>query len=415
MTQPPSSHPAHQSPQRVIFQQPQQPQQSQLPTPQQPTVTSVPYPHPAAPYTPPAHSSPVYAPAPTYPTYTYPAYPQVPYQQFPVTYPNSTQHNVPVPTPQTPYSQTPHPTYPYPTYSQPPYTSTAYPPSLHPVPYPQTILPPPKVPKPERENEIYWRGYKESADYPLGQARKERRIARIVFFSVIALLFAFFFSPLLDLLLPEKISVLQSILITFSFEIVLIVIFSLILRRAFPQGLRESLGLKKPRGAHILIGVGSAFGALTVAIIGALIAIVLGADITENPKAEGYMNLPDWQLVIVLLICVPLGAPLFEELLFRGILVGSAVRAFPGKAGFFVAIIVTGLIFGSLHFSGTFDILGVYSVILISCVGMLLAWLRLRFNSAIVTMTTHAVYNGSLSVFALIGSVASGVAALPLS
>ena len=402
MTQPPSSHPAHLSPQRAVFQQSQQPQQPQLPTGQQPAVTPVSYAPPITPYASPTYSSPAYAPAPTHPTYTYPAYPQASYQRIPIL------------APQTPDSHTSPPVYPQPAYSQPPYTSAAYPPSPYPVPYPQTILPPPQVPKVEQENQIYWGGYKESSDYPLDQARKERRIARIVFFSVIALLLAFFFSPVLDLVLPKKINAFQSILITFSFEIVLIVVFSLVLRRAFPQGLRESLGLKKPQGTHILIGVGSAFGALTVAVIGALIVILLGADITGNPRAESYMNLPDWQLIIVILICIPLGAPFFEELLFRGILVGSAVRAFPGKVGFFVAIIVTGLVFGSLHFPGTFDLLGAYSVILISCIGMILAWLRLRFNSAIVTMTTHAVYNGSLAMLAAIGALTDSMAMLPL-
>ncbi|MBR4894045.1 MAG: CPBP family intramembrane metalloprotease, partial [Kiritimatiellae bacterium] len=301
--------------------------------------------------------------------------------------------------PQLPYQQAPQIVYPHVPYA--------------PYPYPQTILPPPKLPVFERENEIGAHGYKESLDYPLEQARKERTIARIVFFSVIALLLIFFFSPLLTHVLPTTMNAFHAILITFAFEIILIVVFSLILRHAFPQGLRESLGLKKPRGTHVLIGIGSAFGALFVAFVGAIIIYALGANLEDSPQAESYANLPDWQMLIVILVCVPLIAPLLEELLFRGILVGAAVRAFPGKVGFFVAIIVTGLVFGSLHFPGTFDLLGAYVIILISSIGIALAWLRLTFNSALVTMVTHAVYNGSLVILGVIGSLA-GVVTIPL-
>lgn len=374
------------------------------PAPQNPYPSNLPYqpqPYNRQPYNPvsytqyppqpnayPTHAYPTY---PSYPHTAYTVYPQAPYQQFPVNYP------------QLAYQQAPQIVYPQTVYPQIPY-----------APYPQTILPPPKLPIPERENEISAHGYKESLDYPLEQARKERIIARIVFFSVIALLLTFFFSPLLTFVLPETINAFHAILITFGFEIILIIVFSLILRHAFPQGLRESLGLKKPRGAHVLIGIGSAFGALCVAFVGAVFVIALGGNFEDNPQAESYANLPDWQALLVVLICVPLIAPLLEELLFRGILVGSAVRAFPGRAGFFAAIIVTGLVFGSLHFPGTFDILGAFVVILISSIGIFLAWLRLTFNSALVTMVTHAVYNGSLAILGIIGSLAGVVAIPPL-
>lgn len=358
-----------------------------------PYYAAYPYPTPYPYPVPNAYRTPVStSPSPAYPTYAFPISPQVPYQVVPAPY--STVF------PPSPQLSHPHHSYISPAYPSPPYS---------PFPYPQTILPPPKAPELDRENEIYSRGYKESPDYPRTQARKERRIARIVFFSAIALLLVFFLTPFMNVVIPEDISELTAILATFAFEIVLIVVFSLLLRHAFPQKSKDALGLKKPCGIYVLIGIGSAFGALIVGVTSAIIVMLLSGDITENPQAERYAEIPQWQLLIILLVCVPILAPLFEELLFRGILVGSAVRAFPGKAGFFIAIIATGLVFGSLHFPGTFDIIGIYVVIFISCVGMFFAWLRLKTNSTLVTMTTHAFYNGSLVALQL----AAGLSGAP--
>lgn len=326
--------------------------------------------------------------APSFPAhYAYP----VPATYKPVDQPAPLPYAYPSPVSPSPAYPTPAPSYmPVP---QPPY------------PYPYVVLPPTKAPEPERYNEISSRGYKESLDYPLPQARKERRIARAAFFPVIVLLILFFFTPLVNFILPDTIGLFGASIFTFAFEIVLIVAFSLVLRNSFPKKLKDTFGLKMPSGKQILIGVGGAFVMLTAAFFGAAIVVLLGGDFTENSRMDDYASLPYWQLLIEMLVFTPILAPLFEELLFRGILVGSAVRAFPGKVGFFVAIIVTGIVFGSLHFPGTFDIVGAYVVILISCSGMFLAWLRLKTNSIFVTMTTHAVYNGLIVALQFLAGV----------
>lgn len=87
---------------------------------------------------------------------------------------------------------------------------------------------------------------------------------------------------------------------------------------------------------------------------------------------------------------VALLGPVLEELLFRGAITRELLRKFrPG-----MAIFISGLLFGLIHFNPVQTVFGFLA-------GMLLAWLYWRTRSVIPCVVVH-VLNNSLSVYAML-------------
>lgn len=95
--------------------------------------------------------------------------------------------------------------------------------------------------------------------------------------------------------------------------------------------------------------------------------------------------------VVVLLLFLAVGAPLVEELFFRGLLLRSLMRSFPPVA----AVLVSAVLFGLAHFEAVqFGGLALFGVVL-----ALLAWrthrlapsigAHISFNAAAVLTTVH--------------------------
>lgn len=104
-------------------------------------------------------------------------------------------------------------------------------------------------------------------------------------------------------------------------------------------------------------------------------------------------------------------APIFEETLFRGFLLPAIAMAIDffrkapvppemqwengiSKTATAISAVITSIAFGCLHAAQ----LGYAwnAVALLSCVGLLLACVRLYFNSVAASATVHSAYNGSL-------------------
>jgi uncharacterized protein len=79
-------------------------------------------------------------------------------------------------------------------------------------------------------------------------------------------------------------------------------------------------------------------------------------------------------------------APLGEETLFRGFLYAGIAAS---RAGPVVAIIVSTVIFGSLHMQYDW-----YGVVAVAAIGLYLGVVRYRTRSLLLTMFLHAVANG---------------------
>jgi membrane protease YdiL (CAAX protease family) len=89
---------------------------------------------------------------------------------------------------------------------------------------------------------------------------------------------------------------------------------------------------------------------------------------------------------------VGIGAPLSEELLFRGFLQAALARSRLGFAG---GAVIASLLWTALH--AGYSIPGIIEVFVI---GLFFSWLLWRTGSLLVPIVCHALYN-SLIVFVL--------------
>ncbi len=87
---------------------------------------------------------------------------------------------------------------------------------------------------------------------------------------------------------------------------------------------------------------------------------------------------------------VVVGAPLAEELIFRGQIFTALSQT---RLGFTGASLLTSAAWSLLHFTGNWVLVG-----LIFIMGLVLGWLLYRFGSLWVTMVCHAVWNTSTSL-----------------
>jgi len=96
----------------------------------------------------------------------------------------------------------------------------------------------------------------------------------------------------------------------------------------------------------------------------------------------GLVTGPQWLLAAAVLA---IGAPLSEELLFRGFLLGALAKS---RMGFWGAALVSSLLWTGLH--AGYSLVGLAEVL---AIGMLLSWLLWRTGSLRVTIFCHGLYN----------------------
>lgn len=157
----------------------------------------------------------------------------------------------------------------------------------------------------------------------------------------------------------------------------------------------DYLALRRTSWASVAIGV----GALVVLVGGwEVLSRVTGResapgfmmDVLKSARADGAL----WLLVIA--FCV--AAPVTEELFARGFLYRGWSESFLGPAG---AIVLSSLVWTALHLQYEWFFFGeVFSI------GLLLGYLRYRFNSTWLTILVHGVNNlaAVVQTFLLVGS-----------
>lgn len=141
-------------------------------------------------------------------------------------------------------------------------------------------------------------------------------------------------------------------------------------------------------------------GAVLVVVAGSMSAILHAIDpnlIKQDlrPFVEMLRSPHGWLLFPI----VTIGAPLSEELLFRGFLFAALCRSPAGPIG---AAVLTSAAWASVH---AYSIAGVVQVFVI---GLVFAWMVLRTGSLRVPIVLHAVYNLVLAIV-LASGAGSGV------
>ena len=101
-----------------------------------------------------------------------------------------------------------------------------------------------------------------------------------------------------------------------------------------------------------------------------------------NDFFEYSKGVPVWMISIVFII----GAPIAEELLFRGYLYSQLKNT---KLGIYGTIIFTSLLWTGLHAQYDFDIL-IFSIFFL---GLVLGYVRYRHDSVYLAIVIHAIHN----------------------
>jgi membrane protease YdiL (CAAX protease family) len=141
-------------------------------------------------------------------------------------------------------------------------------------------------------------------------------------------------------------------------------------------------GALRPRG---VLGGLAGFVVLLAVVSGIIHAVDSTALAQDTEPFAGLMQSRSWWLM---LIAAAIGAPLSEELLFRGLLFGGLEVTRLGSAG---AALLSSLAWASLHLQ--YSLPAICAIILM---GLYFCWLRQRTGSLVPGMICHGLYNGMI-------------------
>ncbi|HVA44170.1 MAG TPA: CPBP family glutamic-type intramembrane protease [Acidimicrobiales bacterium] len=168
-------------------------------------------------------------------------------------------------------------------------------------------------------------------------------------------------------------------------------------RRNGTSSLTTDYGLSWPRLSDLGLGVvGGVAGRMIPTVLALLIALAGGLSSSASRQAPtilGTQPQGDFGWAVVVLLAV-VGAPLVEELLFRGLIQG----AFSRRTGAVPAIFITALIFSFAHIFNE----GPAAPLLIFPSGLILGYLRYRTGRLAAGMLAHATFNATLFLILLI-------------
>ncbi|HXH22666.1 MAG TPA: CPBP family intramembrane glutamic endopeptidase [Dehalococcoidia bacterium] len=178
---------------------------------------------------------------------------------------------------------------------------------------------------------------------------------------------------------------------TLVFEVIAAaVVYRLLLK---PKGVRlRDLGFRAPltpdgRRSFRLSWLGLVLGAWLFALLILMgyvwLVTAAGAESLEPPEEQIPSELfSHWIVIIALGASVMVGAPLFEELFFRGFVFPALAKSF----GFIPGALGSGLLFGLSHMDVGF-------IVPFAAIGMWFAYLYRRTDSLYTTILCHFLFN----------------------
>lgn len=167
-----------------------------------------------------------------------------------------------------------------------------------------------------------------------------------------------------------------------------IIVLTVLAADRFGYRAGETLALAGPRVAASVY-VKAFAGMVGILIVLDIIAVLVGPqNVVQDLKPFArFIQSDSWWLT---LLAVGVGAPLSEELLFRGFLFSSIAKTRLGIAG---AALLTTAGWTALH--GNYSVMGLLQV---AAIGLYLSWVLWRTGSLRVTIFCHALYNTLLTV-----------------
>ena len=161
------------------------------------------------------------------------------------------------------------------------------------------------------------------------------------------------------------------------------VALTLLASTAFGGRPRDVLALARaPTGWRAYAGAILAMATLQVALAAVPHLFIEHDMLADLRPFVGLVTGPDWPLAAAVL---GIGAPLSEELLFRGFLLGALAQS---RLGFLGAAVVSSGLWTTLHVG--YSLVGLAEVF---AIGLFLSWLLWRTGSLRVTIFCHGLYN----------------------
>jgi len=166
-----------------------------------------------------------------------------------------------------------------------------------------------------------------------------------------------------------------------------------------PGGSFRDLGLHWPMRQEIGLGIGIAFGALWVeSRVIELLNALLPQDNVGVRSNLFVVTRPSVATILITAYLVCIGAPIVEELFFRGLVQGVLTRRYGAVAG----IAVQAVLFGCAHYQlGMTMRQAVLRIAAITTVGAFLGWLRHHTGRLGAGMIAHATNNTLVVLFTL--------------
>lgn len=167
---------------------------------------------------------------------------------------------------------------------------------------------------------------------------------------------------------------------------------------------RATLGLENFNWRTLLIGpaIGVAF---FLGLMGlTALANLAGVDVADSDTSAQFTQLSGWLKIVVLFVCVPILAPIFEELLFRGLILNHLLRGHgaedkPLRAPIVVwCITYSSLCFSLAHFQGASSLIDFVVLAWTFLFAVAACVLRIKARSIYPSMAAHGVYNGASAV-----------------
>ncbi len=162
-----------------------------------------------------------------------------------------------------------------------------------------------------------------------------------------------------------------------------LVVLTIIAAGFFSSNRMETLALRSPAGGWgfmvwALVPMFLATGAWTALLIWWQPEVVVG-------DLKVFKQLLSGETALMALLVIGIGAPLSEELLFRGFLFSGLAKSRLGLIG---TSLLTATLWTALHFG--YSLFGLIEVL---AIGLYFSWLLIKTGSVWVTIFCHAVYN----------------------
>jgi len=155
------------------------------------------------------------------------------------------------------------------------------------------------------------------------------------------------------------------------------------------NGPKLDLGLIAPR-THLRLGLVAGIGSLAAA---SLIALIVTRFIGPVSSTAGDIGVNQTGAVLAIFVLMAMfGAPIVEEIAFRGLLHGALAKAHVNE---YLVVVITAIVFALFHFEPK-------RFVILFAIGMILGEVRRRTGSTSAAMVTHIVNNAPAAIYILV-------------